>query len=78
MPAEQKQVTKVLWVIKTEVRPSDKHRLMRDIIRGMFKSDEDFKAHVTVIFTFSDKAPLEDHDEWLHEFLGGLPIPKSV
>ena len=51
---------------------------MRDIIRGMFKSDRDFNNHVTVIFTFSDKAPLDDHNEWLSEFLGDLPVPASI
>ena len=51
---------------------------MRDIIRGMFQSDRDFLKHVTVIFTFSDKAPIDDNNEWLTEFLGDLPVPASI
>ena len=51
---------------------------MRDIIRGMFESDEAFQKHVTVIFTFSDKVPIVGHNGWLAEILGGLPVPASI
>ena len=51
---------------------------MKDIIRGMFRSEEDFQKHVTVIFTFSDVAPIAGHIGWLTKILGGLPVPASI
>ena len=76
--AEQKNVSKVLWVIRSVVRPNDSHRLTRDIIREMFDSDEDFQKHVLVVFTFNDKSPIDNQAEWLRELCSELPVPQFV
>ena len=73
MASTQKQVTKLLWVIKSTVRLADEHRLARDIIRDMFESDGDFEKHVLVVFTFQDKAPIDNPSEWLTFLCKGKP-----
>ena len=67
MPAEQKKVTKLLWVIKPTVRPDASHRMTRDIISSMFDTAEDFASHVVIVFSFWDKSPLDEPEEWIKE-----------
>ena len=42
MPNNQKSITKILWVIRSCVRPDEQHRLTRDIIEDMFENPADF------------------------------------
>ena len=45
----------------------------------MFSSDEEFKDHVQVVFTFSDKNQIDDHEEWLTELCQRkVPVPTSI
>ena len=39
----------------------------------MFATDEDFVRHVTVVFTFNDKSPIDDQAEWLAELCPEFP-----
>ena len=67
MPAEQKNVTKVLWVMRGAVRPSDQNRLERDILLSMYDNNlVNFGKHTKVVFTFNDKFPMNEvAQEWL-------------
>ena len=60
IPNDKKLVSRLLWVIKSVMRPDDSHRLTRDIIREMFASDDDFKKYVLVVFTFDDMAHIDN------------------
>ena len=44
----------------------------------MFESDEDFGKHVIVVFTFSDKSPMANCEEWLNELCPKLPMPQFI
>ena len=45
----------------------------------MFHSDDEFKEHVTVVFTFSDKDAIDDHEVWLRELCQDkVPVPSSI
>ena len=67
MPPAQKKVTKVLWVMRGSVRPSDENRLARDILVSLFNDNlRNFETYVKVVFTFNDKFPMaETAQEWL-------------
>ena len=44
----------------------------------MFNSDEDFEDHVLVVFSFSDKSPVDNEPEWLEELCSPGPVPQSI
>ena len=77
MPAAMKDVTKVLWVIKESVRPADQDRVARDILLSAFKTEQEFKDHVTIVFTFCDKNDMADQGhEWIADLMN--PVADSA
>ena len=75
MSDEEKRVTKIIWVIVGFHHVNNSDRLTRDIIRGMFETEEDFFNHVSVVFTGDNY--IDYQQQWMEE-LFDRPMGQDV